>query len=412
MRNSIPALLFLGLIVFVFAAGLGGFNGLFALFSKPTKWGFVDPTGKIVIAPRFDGVEGEQVSRPCGWLVTIGPAETVFHEGLAAVRIGKEWGYISKTGNIVIKPQFEAANPFSDGLACVQIGGKCGFIDQSGTIVIPAKFDYNHQRQMVFRSGVANVELDRKWGFIRKSGEYLIKPQFPFAWSFSEGLAPVFDSNSRSATGVITYGSFITTDGQTAFHIDSSKYEMVSAMSGFSEGVVLVGGHLDAKTAESMPKKGPVQLHAGDSICWFVDRTGKKVSDEFRDAADFSEGLAAVRPIGSDKCGYIDHSGRMIVKPMFESAGPFHEGVAPVAVRAIDSDGTKLTFGFIDKSGAWTVPAKYDVAQPFSDGRAVVHIGRSTGTEGFVDKGGTMAIPNRYNFACPFSEGLAAVAIR
>ncbi|WP_081103996.1 WG repeat-containing protein [Leptospira weilii] len=40
-----------------------------------------------------------------------------FSEGLAAVQIGKKWGFIDKTGNVVIPPQLEIASHFSEGLA-------------------------------------------------------------------------------------------------------------------------------------------------------------------------------------------------------------------------------------------------------------------------------------------------------
>ena len=64
-------------------------------------------TGIIVINPQFDLANS-------------------FSDGLAAVRIGDvltgEWGFVDKTGRIVINPQFDWAGSFSDGLAAVRIG--------------------------------------------------------------------------------------------------------------------------------------------------------------------------------------------------------------------------------------------------------------------------------------------------
>jgi len=62
---------------------------------------------------------------------------------LASVRIGDEktgkWGYIDKTGNLVIGPEFDTANPFSGGMARIGIGdretGKWGYIDKTGKYV-------------------------------------------------------------------------------------------------------------------------------------------------------------------------------------------------------------------------------------------------------------------------------------
>jgi hypothetical protein len=47
------------------------------------------------------------------------------------VQDGK-YGYIDKTGKIVIKPQFDFAESFSEGLAWVSISGKDGYINKTG----------------------------------------------------------------------------------------------------------------------------------------------------------------------------------------------------------------------------------------------------------------------------------------
>ena len=67
------------------------------------------PTGKPVITPQFD-------------------AAYDFVDGLALVRIGKQFGYIDKTGKYLTQPQFDDAFGFADGLARAQSGEKWGYI--------------------------------------------------------------------------------------------------------------------------------------------------------------------------------------------------------------------------------------------------------------------------------------------
>lgn len=42
---------------------------------------------------------------------------------------------------MVVKPEYDKAQPFSGGLAAVAVNGKWGYIDQSGTFVIEPRFN-------------------------------------------------------------------------------------------------------------------------------------------------------------------------------------------------------------------------------------------------------------------------------
>ena len=70
------------------------------------RWGFVNKSGETVINPQFDRAD-------------------VFAEGLAPVRMGR-WGYVDASGKVAINPQFDKADVFSEGLAVVKLGGGPG----------------------------------------------------------------------------------------------------------------------------------------------------------------------------------------------------------------------------------------------------------------------------------------------
>ena len=166
------------------------------------KYGYKDPTGKVVIPPQF-----EKVGK--------------FFEGLAEVKIGSKYGYIEEKGQIVIQPQFDKAGSFSggqakvkigncftyinragqtlfdevssfcEGLAKIRVGSRYGYINNSKQVVIPPQFEKAGQ----FSEGLALVKVGEKWGYINQTGEMIIQPKFEKAWSFSEGLALVSINN-------------------------------------------------------------------------------------------------------------------------------------------------------------------------------------------------------------------------
>lgn len=57
-------------------------------------------------------------------------AKPFFH-----IRKNSRYGFIDKTGKIVIKPEFDYVGPFSEGLAVVWIGNKYGYIDKTGKYI-------------------------------------------------------------------------------------------------------------------------------------------------------------------------------------------------------------------------------------------------------------------------------------
>src|SRR5437868_2238657 len=66
-----------------------------------------------------------------------------------------KYGYINKTGKVVLPAQFEYSEKFYEGLAVVKQGGKRGFIDMTGKMVIPALYD--QKTDGYFSEGLACV---------------------------------------------------------------------------------------------------------------------------------------------------------------------------------------------------------------------------------------------------------------
>ena len=159
---------------------------------SPTKWGFIDSTGKTVISADY-------------WSVGS------FSIGLAPVMVGGKpgdictpphggtWGFVNKRGEFVIKPTFDGAGSFSEGLAAVHVRGKgTGYIDTSGKMVIePRLFTI----ATPFQDGVAFIRGSQElgnpgwhdFGYMDRQGKVAVLPIAPSVEGFSEGLSPAGD---------------------------------------------------------------------------------------------------------------------------------------------------------------------------------------------------------------------------
>lgn len=149
------------------------------------------------------------------------------------------------------------------------------------------------------------------------------------------------------------------------------------------------------------------------------------------------------RFVQQEKAGYIDGTGRVLIKPTFDTYGHsgymFVDGLLRVGPDAqfaditgriiIDkdyasawdfSDGLAAAsetvhgnWGFIDRSGAFAISPRFanyptGYVFPFSDGMAMIDAGERYG---YIDRSGEYVIKPRFLFGTSFTEGRAAVVI-
>lgn len=284
--------------------------------------------GKI---ENFDlvGVESTGLVLPPNW------APAAFSEGLSRVHVigfGKK-GYIDRTGQWVIEPQFEDAQLFQNGLAAVQQdqNSKWGYIDKNGEVVIPARFD----NVGPFFGELAVVMVDKYCGFINQQGEIVIPCQYRSASSFSEGLAAVECAPNK--------WGYINNHGRLVLAMPSS----CRWVEGFSEGLARVcGGYINTQ--------GKVVIDTNKLPGYIYD--------------SFFEGLACFKD-GSE-WGFINKQGQVVIKPRFQKSTLFKEGLAPAKI-CRDNDEAGV-YGYINPSGEMVIPPQFKYAGFFFDGLAWV----------------------------------------
>jgi len=205
--------------------------------SQTWRWGFIDRTGRMVIEPQFDQTgdfsEGLALVRAGELLRYIDPSGRValdlherrlpneenlpdarhFSNGLAAVRAPDtaKWGFIDKSGKMVIPPRFDSVDRFHEGLAQVALDGRHGYIDTTGAMVLEIP---NGRTSGPFSQGLAAVKVGDKFGYMDIKGTLVIAPRFDEAEDFANGLARV-SPGARCSEYIDREGQVVWRNGGT-----------------------------------------------------------------------------------------------------------------------------------------------------------------------------------------------------
>lgn len=307
-----------------------------------------------------------------------------FSEGLAYVVVDGKWGFIDRTGTVVIQPQFDDAGCFRNGIAPVEKNKKWGYVDQKGNVVIDFVWDWASD----FYENRALVMSGRLWGYIDTKGSVVIKPQFDLAHSFSDGLALVASRNNRQRA--IDLRGYIDSNGQWIIKLDPTSYHPIGDFKdGLARVHILLGRDAGGNT---IVKDG------------YIDKTGEVVLNPtlVAQSSGFYEGLAQFRigPLSKGKYGFLNRDLVVVIEPQFDSAWHFSEGLVQVA-----SNGK---WGFADKQGTLVIKPQFDRTRYFSEGLAPVEINRKWG---YINKSGSLVIEPQFDHAWNFSEGFALVAL-
>jgi hypothetical protein len=376
----------------------------FTIYCEKGFYGFIDQTGKWIIEPQFfyanDFSEGLAAAAPlrasdlnCDDNANgngVDDLQTYFVPGSDLMGFGSGLEELNEREKMV-----------ADSIAKADMYRRrlYGYVDATGNFSIPAKYETAYP----FHEGRAYVCFRGKWGVIDKKGDWILAPILESPKELEANRQyerlQMLDYKRQHSKRNQYYGDDVVTNynGGNNYYNTNNPYDLFN----FSEGM---GG------IYKYEKFG------------FIDTTGKIIVPPIYDAElPFSQGLAAVKH--NDKWGFIDKTGKEVIPFIFHDASSFTiDGLAAVSnvpgtnaqdatdVEVAYESDRSIYYGYIDKTGKWIIKPQFVFAGDFSEGLAGASL--SYGSRGYIDKTGKFIIPAKYQDAYAFENGFAKVKIR
>lgn len=291
------------------------FSRGYATAGEENKVGLIDTNGKFIIPPKYESIipfkDGlARASKVVNGKVKEGFIDIKgnavipfiydrvydFSEGLAKVEEGNRISFIDKSGRKIIALKESAySRSFAEGYAIITNPEtkKYGFMDKTGNIVIPCIYDDVSD----FKDGTACVEKDNLWGLIDKNGKELTPISYESISSSHHGIP---GTSSWSERG----WAEIRKNGKKGI-IDIRGKEVLPC--------------IYKSLKEYKYSEGPVPVTI-DNKWGYVNSDGKLIIPyEFDDASPFTSELAIVKKNGKE--GMINKTGQLVIPCVYDQLG-------------------------------------------------------------------------------------------
>lgn len=402
---------------------------------KEGKYGFINVHGQFVIPPSFT-------------------AAHAFSEGLAAVYVGGasyldefdgssyinhekgKWGYIDRTGAMVIPPQFSSAKPFSEGLALVSLPKDLKAPSLEEYLVAARPLNPSYSDAEITEYWRRKYDKGQPAGYIDTSGFFKIIPQYKEHSSpFKSGIAHVYPLSdepdfSNTSDDLVRksmakeamrslQGHWIDTAGIEIDEITALGKVKVKRIVFEQKSAIEIYGHTYEVVQYGLKDaQGRILVKAKyASISGFYSK-GTGTAYDVTEACIVSKwGIIGGHPFkASRRCGLIDLNGNLIAPLQFdniqaqssEDIAIFTVGCQKIQYGGYCKSGTGEKGIFSIKERKIIVNPQFEDIEPVREGLMTVKL---DGSWGFIDTTGKVVISPQFANASYFHDGLAQVSL-
>ena len=242
------------------------------------------------------------------------------------------------------------------------------------------------------------IPTEFEFAYIDKSGKIQITGPFNVAYDFHNGVS------------IVSFGAYAIEDGKwiATFNQSYMKNAILSLDGSFVPPKECIPESQFYDPELSVCRVGPVSVDGRwESFYELMDKSGLVVTNnKWKQAGEFSEGLATVQLRPGSPYGYSDQSGNMVIEYKFEEASRFSEGLAAVVGNRFMPLAVKRAYSYIDKAGEVVITGPFEEARAFHNGLAAVKVDEKWG---YIDKTGKVAIPCQFDWAGDFTGKFAPV---
>lgn len=238
------------------------------------------------------------------------------------------WRLVSADGKTTLKGEFDSLRFLTPGYYGVGRGDKMGIIDDQGTEVQPIRFDDLYvvgegQNQYI------TYEIGGKQGVLSAKGEKIS------AAVYEDLNVPI----GRLVLGKRDGSPWMINLDTKAEQPATFDYLVKPSADG-----VMVAKNLEGRTYGLVDAQGKVLIPQG----------------KYEWMGSAGNGYVSFKKENEEACGYMDYTGKVVIKPQFATCNAF--GKLGAMAQARGADGKPGSFGLIGRQGQWLQPPRYGSA--------------------------------------------------